>query len=39
MDATGKIFQISKIPDTLPFVIIPSVLAKFDENRSNLYTL
>ena len=21
MDATGKIFQISKIPDTLPFVI------------------
>ena len=25
MDATGQIFQISKFPDTLSFVIIPGM--------------
>ena len=40
MDATGQIFQISKFPDTLSFVINPWMFwAKFNENRSNPYTL
>ena len=36
MDTTEQIFQLSKFPDTFSFVIITK---KFDENRSNLYTL
>ena len=39
MNTTGKIFQISKFPDTLSFVVTPGMFWRnLDDNRTNLYT-